>query len=86
MTFEPISLLDLEGTRSQLIQKIHGALTDPDSRFLVSFKEGKADWSAFPIPDVERLSAIQWKMLNLNRMERTKRQKATIKLEKVLLG
>jgi predicted nucleotidyltransferase component of viral defense system len=84
MTFEPISLLDLEGTLSQLIQKVHGALTDPDRRFLVSFKNGEADWSAFPIPDVERLPAIQWKMLNLNRMDRTKRQKAIIKLEKVL--
>lgn len=86
MTFEPISLLELEGTLSQLIQKIHGALTDPDRRFLVSFKKGEADWSAFPIPDVERLPAIQWKMLNLNRMDRTKRQKAIIKLEKVLQG
>jgi predicted nucleotidyltransferase component of viral defense system len=84
MMFEPISLLDLEGTLSQLIQKVHGALTDPDRRFLVSFKNGEADWSAFPIPDVERLPAIQWKMLNLNRMDRTKRQKAIIKLEKVL--
>ena len=43
MTFEPISLLDLKGTLSQLIQKIHGALTDPDRRFLVSFKKGEAD-------------------------------------------
>ena len=86
MTFEPISLLDLEGTLSRLIQKIHGALTDPDRRFLVSFKKGEADWSAFPIPDVERLPAIQWKMLNLNRMDRKKRQNAIIKLEKVLQG
>ena len=86
MTFEPISLQDLEGTLSQLIQMIHGALTDPDRRFLVSFKKGEADWSAFPTPDVERLPAIQWKMLNLNRMDRTKRKKATIKLEKVLRG
>lgn len=84
MTFEPISLQDLKGTLSHLIQKIHGALTDPDRRFLVSFKKGAADWSAFPIPDAERLPAIQWKMLNLNRMDRTKRQKAIIKLEKVL--
>ncbi len=86
MTFEPISLLNLEGTLSQLIQKIHGALSDPDRRFLVSFKRGEADWSAFPIPDVERLPAIQWKTLTLNRMDRTKRKKAIIKLEKVLQG
>ena len=86
MTFEPISLQDLEATLPQLIQKIHGALTDPDRRFLVAFKKGEADWSAFPSPDVDRLPAIQWKMLNLNRMDRTKRQKAIIKLEKVLQG
>jgi len=51
MTFEPISLPDLEETLSQLIQKIHGTLADSDRRFWVSFKKGEADWSAFPIPD-----------------------------------
>jgi len=86
MTFEPSSLQDLEGTLSRLNKKIHTALTNPDRHFLISFKKGEADWSAFPIPDVERLPAIQWKMLNLNRMDRTKRQKAIIKLEKVLQG
>jgi hypothetical protein len=86
MTFDPISLQDLEATLSQLIQEVHGALTDPDRHFLVSFKKGEADWSAFPTPDVERLPAIQWKMLNLNRMGRTKRKEAVIKLEKVLQG
>ena len=86
MTFEPISLPDLEGILSQLIQKTHGALTDPDRRFLLSFKKGEADWSVFPISEVERLPAIQWKMLNLRRMDRTKRKKAIIKLEKVLHG
>ncbi len=86
MTYEPISIRVLEETLSHLVRDVHGALTDTDKQFLVSFKNGEADWSRFPIPDVERLPAIQWKMLNLNRMDRTKRQKALTKLEKILQG
>ncbi len=84
MTYEPISIQDLRLTFEQLVREIHGALTDTDRHFLVSFKNGEADWSSFPIPEAERLPAIQWKKLNLNRMEREKRQKSITKLEKVL--
>ena len=84
MTYELISLQDLEEAFDQLVRKVHGALTDADRHFLASFKQGEADWSAFPIPEVERLPAIQWKILNLNRMDSAKRQKATTKLEKLL--
>jgi predicted nucleotidyltransferase component of viral defense system len=84
MTYELISLQDLEEAFDQLVRKVHGALTDADRHFLASFKQGEADWSAFPIPEAERLPAIQWKILNLNRMDSAKRQKATIKLEKLL--
>lgn len=86
MTYERISLEDLVEAFDQLIRKVHGALTDSDRRFLVSFKKGEADWSVFPIPEAERLPAIQWKMANLNRMDRAKRQQAITKLEKVLQG
>ncbi len=84
MTYEPISIQDLRMTFEQLVREIHGAITDTDRHFLVSFKNGEADWSSFPIPEAERLPAIQWKILNLNRMDRSKRQKAITKLEKVL--
>ncbi|MCP3953810.1 MAG: nucleotidyl transferase AbiEii/AbiGii toxin family protein [Desulfobacterales bacterium] len=86
MTYEPISLQILEETLSHLVRNVHGALTDTDKHFLVSFKNGEADWSAFSIPEAERLPAIQWKMLNLNRMDRSKREKAVAKLEKILQG
>ena len=86
MTYEPISLQGLEKILFQLVQKVHGALTDSDRRFLVSFKKGATKWPVFAIPEAERLPAIQWKILNLNRMDGLKRQKAIAKLKKYCRG
>jgi hypothetical protein len=43
-------------------------------------------WQDFSLPEVERLPAIQWKMLNLARMNPSKRRQAAAKLEKILAG
>ena len=40
----------------------------------------------FALPEVERLPAIQWKILNLERMNPDKLKKAAAKLEKALFG
>lgn len=61
-------------------------MTEADRHFLLALKLGIQDWQNFPLPEVERLPAIQWKMLNLMRMNPVKRRQASAKLEKVLFG
>ncbi len=61
-------------------------MTDADRRFLLALKQGTAEWQNFPLPEVERLPAIQWKMLNLARMNPSKRRQTAAKLEKILFG
>jgi len=86
MTFEPVGLEQLEETLQHLVREIHGAMTDADRRFLLALKSGTQDWRDFFLPEVERLPAIQWKMINLARMNPSKRRQAAAKLEKILFG
>jgi hypothetical protein len=86
MTYDPVGLQQLQETLPQLVHEIHTAMSDADRHFLLALKEGTQNWIDFPIPEVERLPAIQWKMLNLARMSPDKRRQAVDKLEKILFG
>ena len=86
MTYEPISLERLQKTLKKMVCKIHDAITDADRNFLLALKQGSPNWQSFALPEAERLPAIQWKIMNLERMNPGKRKKAAAKLEKVLFG
>jgi hypothetical protein len=86
MTYAPVGLEQLRETLPRLVRKIHATMTDSDRRFLLALKQGTQNWRDFPLPEVERLPAIQWKMLNLARMNSSKRRLAAAKLEKILSG
>jgi predicted nucleotidyltransferase component of viral defense system len=86
MVEEPVALDQLQETLPELVRAIHAAMTDRDRRFLLALKRGTHDWRDFVLPEVERLPSIQWKMLNLTRMQPAKRRQAAGKLEKVLFG
>lgn len=84
MTREPVTLKDLLETREQLVGEIRRSFTDHDRQFLLSVKGRNPDWSLLGLPGVEDLPAVQWKMLNLERMNTDRHQAALEKLESVL--
>jgi hypothetical protein len=84
MTYKPVDLEQLQETMQQLVRGIHAAMTDADRHFLLTLKQGSENWRNFPLPEVARLPAVQWKMLNLKRMNRAKRRQSVAKLEKIL--
>jgi Nucleotidyl transferase AbiEii toxin, Type IV TA system len=86
MAVEPIELELLYAAREELIATVHRMLTEQDRQFLLAVKRGDADWSKFPIPDAQRLPAVQWKMHNLSLVKPAKRQKALKTLERALYG
>ncbi len=86
MAYEPVNLERLQNTLPELVIQIHKALNNDDRCFLLDLKQGNADWEKFPLPDAQMLPAIQWKLLNLERMAPRKRLQATHKLENVLFG
>jgi len=84
MVAVPVALDQLREALPELVRVIHTAMTEGDKRFLLALKRGDQDWRDFALPDVARLPAIQWKMLNLTRMQPTKRRQAADKLETIL--
>lgn len=86
MAFETVGLEQLQDTLPKLVTQIHKALNDDDRHFLLDLKQGNADWKKFPLPEVQNLPAVQWKLANLERMAMDKRRTAARKLEKVLFS
>jgi predicted nucleotidyltransferase component of viral defense system len=84
MTLQPVTLLDLEKARTELLHSLHQKLTDKHRRFLVSFKLGDPKWELLDYQNIADLPAIRWKAHNLAKMDKDKRQQAVAKLEKVL--
>lgn len=75
MTTVEFSYDDYELTRALLIKTIGERLTDNDKRFLLSFESGEPDWELFPIPVLKDLPAIQWKLLNINKLKKVNAKK-----------
>ncbi len=75
MTSIEFSYDEYEATRALLIQKIEKRLTDEDKRFFLSFESGEPDWELFPISILKKLPAIQWKLININKLKESNPQK-----------
>ena len=69
MTTVELSYDDYETTRALLIQTIGERLTDKDKQFFLSFESGDPNWELFPIQVLKDLPAIQWKLININKLK-----------------
>ena len=72
MSNEPFSYEDFEKARENLIETIHGSLTDDDKAFLISIQSLQSDWSIY---NFERFPSIQWKLQNLQRLKENNPEK-----------
>lgn len=68
MAFTPFSYADFEATRERLVQEINQGWSDNDRALLLGFKQGKPDWSLFPLENLSRMPAVQWKLLNIQKL------------------
>lgn len=84
MPIIPMSLAVLEETRIELISTIRTRLTQNHRDFLIGFKEGNPDWSLLPFDQIEELPSVKWKILNLKKMPKPKRDEAIQKLKDTL--
>jgi predicted nucleotidyltransferase component of viral defense system len=84
MTFVKVSREDLEEARAKLVKAIREDLTDKERQFILSIKKGDPDWTLIGLEGVDRLPAIQWKLLNIEKMDKTKHRQALRKLEEFL--
>lgn len=59
-------------------------LTDAEKTFLVSLKEGQPKWSEIGIEGIEKLPAIQWKLMNIQKIGEAKRTESLERLKRKL--
>ncbi len=84
MVEEDVPLEALYEARERLVSMLRLGLEENERRFLLSLKRGEPDWNALDIDHLEDLPALQWKLLNIRRMDEGKRSAALAKLEHVL--
>jgi predicted nucleotidyltransferase component of viral defense system len=65
----PFSYDDYLETRNLLLKAIKEKMTNKDRKFLLSFEAGEPDWNLFPLPVLKDLPAIQWKLLNIEKLK-----------------
>lgn len=85
MTRFSVDLNELIDTRQRLVKLINETLTDSDRQFLLSLKMGKPEWFLMGLDDLHQFPAIQWKLLNIKKMDKVKHQQAVDKLKCVLM-
>lgn len=84
MTREPVVLEELLQARDDLQSEIARQMTDKDKRFLMSIKRGKPDWTLHPVPGIDKLPAVQWKLQNVLAMPPAKHRESIDNLEQIL--
>jgi len=84
MTQISVSFEDLVETQKNLKKHILESLTLNECQFLLSMKNGEADWSMINVNGVDKLPALQWKLINIKKMDKQKQKIAYEKLKAVL--
>ncbi len=85
MVFENVELDELISVREQLIKEIRLSLTAKDKKFLLSFISNNPDWSLVRDDKIKNYPSVKWKMLNQNKMAKTKREKYIEAIKKCFL-
>ncbi|MCG3114863.1 MAG: nucleotidyl transferase AbiEii/AbiGii toxin family protein [Candidatus Manganitrophus sp. SA1] len=84
MTAAQVPYEDLISARETCIRIIRKELTYQERSFLLSIKEGEPNWELMGVKGIEKLPAIQWKIINIRRMDKKKRVEALEKLRSLL--
>lgn len=84
MVRDSVTLDELFETRQKMVKLLPSSLDSSERRFLLSMKEGEPEWNLLGIADIERMPALQWKLLNIRKMDAAKRAVALEKLHHIL--
>ncbi len=84
MAEKEVSLEELLEAREKYIFLLKKDLSDNERYFLLSLKQGEPNWDLLGIPGIEKLPALQWKLLNIQKISKEKHQALIEKLRSVL--
>ena len=83
MTSVEFSYEDYINTRNELIEIIKNKLSSDDKEFILSFEMGEPKWELFPIQVLKDLPAVQWKLININKLKKSNPNKHNIMIGKL---
>lgn len=81
MTNVAVECDDLISAREKAVSLLKKGLTLPERRFLVSVKEGSPEWDLLGFAGIENLPALQWKVMNVQKMDLKKHKDYLKKLK-----
>lgn len=71
MTVEAVDLTALEAVRERMLRELPRALSARQREFLLSMARAAPDWTLLQHPHIEHLPALQWKLLNLEKLRKS---------------
>ncbi|MEW8692245.1 MAG: nucleotidyl transferase AbiEii/AbiGii toxin family protein [Candidatus Thiodiazotropha endolucinida] len=84
MATEEVGYDELVTVRDRLIETIRKTMTENEKKFLLLIKQGQPDWDLMPVAGIDQLPAIQWKLINIRKMDEKKQKESLEKLQVVL--
>jgi predicted nucleotidyltransferase component of viral defense system len=84
MAQQEVALPVLVQTLKDLPCLLVRGLTDDEKGFLLSMKQGEPEWTKLAIAHVKELPALQWKLINIRKMDMRKRKISYEKLRRAL--
>lgn len=85
MVDQDIQYQELAGIVGSLTTTFKKLFTLNEKRFLLSLAEGQPQWQLMPFAHLEKLPALQWKLINIQKMDSDKRKQTYKALEKELI-
>jgi predicted nucleotidyltransferase component of viral defense system len=86
MTQIEVSLDALQQIQRNLANILVRVLDDDEKEFLISVKRGEPEWNRLGLEHLAQLPAIQWKLVNLRKMDPAKHKAALDRLIEVLIA
>lgn len=88
MSNREVSLRELVDVQKKIINEMPSMLCAEEMRFLLSLKKCQPDWTSLGISHLDRLPALRWKLVNLEKLARSNPRKHSLMvraLEKILM-
>ncbi|MCD4670595.1 MAG: nucleotidyl transferase AbiEii/AbiGii toxin family protein [Actinomycetia bacterium] len=79
-----ISLDELQQVQRNLAPNLVASLDNAEKEFLISLKNGEPDWNLLGIDHLAQLPALQWKLINIRRMDKVNHAASLEKLKRIL--
>jgi hypothetical protein len=84
MTRIEVSLDELMQVQRNLARSLVTALDNNEKKFLISMKSGEPDWDLLSINHLVQLPALQWKLINIRKMDESNHTVSLEKLKSIL--